>query len=269
MYYSSPTIRYGTIPQSRHQRNRPFFPNTQQLLHPSNNNNKQYAPSLYTDMDALEDELDSQIIVPKPLPVHTVSQQPDPVEEDAPEEPDVVDEAHEEEAGEVKDDTVQRRPSPPSFLKHLGEELQLEEPIKQLQSPNQSFHYSKQHTGLKNLSFNVGAAVMPTAKMEFDEDQPASFGVVKINRRGRNPLPLYEDVPHKIIGRKKCLRLDVPDPEKLMMGTSKSVENLTDQGYLDLKYYHNKLWWRRDCCWMDMETCSLYLIELAGGWTRI
>lgn len=141
------------------------------------------------------------------------------------------------------DDSVprntRRRPSPPSFLKSLGEELQLEEPIKQLQSPNQSFHYSKQHTGLKNLSFNVGAAVMPTGKMQFDQEQPESFGMVKINRPTKASLYTWE--PHKIMGRKKELRLDVPNPEKLMMA-SKSAENLTDQGYLDLKFYHNKLW---------------------------
>ena len=133
---------------------------------------------------------------------------------------------------------VGQRPSPPSFLKNLSEELQLDEPIKHLQSPNQSFHYSKQHTGLKNLSFNVGAAVMPSASMEFDQAKPESFGVVKITRPAGNRIPQWE--PHKIIGRKKGLRLDVPHPEKLL--ASKSAENLTDQGYLDLKFYHNKLW---------------------------
>lgn len=79
---------------------------------------------------------------------------------------------------------------------------------------------------------------MPSASMEFDQDKPESFGVVKINRPARNIMPTWE--PHKIIGRRKVLRLDVPNPEKLM--ASKSAENLTDQGYLDLKFYHNKLW---------------------------
>lgn len=160
-------------------------------------------------------------------------QQDEPEEEPPQEAGDVVDAAEPEHPEKVD----RRRPSPPSFLKQLEEELQLDEPIKQLQSPNQSFHYSKQHTGLKNLSFNVGAAVMPSAKMEFEE-QPESFGVVKINRPTKKVLPVWE--PHKIIGRKKGLRLDVPHPEKLM--ASKSAENLTDPGYLDLKFFHSKLW---------------------------
>ncbi len=44
------------------------------------------------------------------------------------------------------------------------------------------FPLSKQHTGLKNISYNVGAAVSPTDKMEFDQEEPESFGLVKINR---------------------------------------------------------------------------------------
>lgn len=194
---------------------------------PSNNNN--YRPSLYTETDEVGNEFETRPVIKIPIVLETVPT----LEETA-------------EAQEVKDDDEDlqtkvelRRPSPPSFLKHLTEELQLEEPIKQLQSPNQSFHYSKQHTGLKNLSFNVGAAVMPTAKMEFDEEQPASFGNVKINRPARKLFPDLQ--PHKIIGRKKHIRLDLPNPEKLIY--SKSAENLTDQGYLDLKFYHNKLWW--------------------------
>lgn len=162
--------------------------------------------------------------------------EPAPVMEESVEEQHQVDAIEEDQV----DGGQHRRPSPPSFLKHLSDELQLEEPVRQLQSPNQSFHYSKQHTGLKNLSFNVGAAVMPSAKMEFDEEQPESFGVVKINRQMRKmfPTPLVES--HRIIGLKKHVRLDVPKPERLM--ASKSAENLTDQGYLDLKFYHNKLW---------------------------
>lgn len=190
-------------------------------------------------MDAIEDDLQSlhvaapapplptpQVVVPEPIP-----EAPKPVEE-------AVQGRHIEAVAMDNLTREERRPSPPSFLKHLEAELQLEEPIKQLQSPNQSFHYSKQHTGLKNLSFNVGAAVMPSGKMEFDDDEPASFGIVKINRPSKKLFPNWE--PHPIIGRKKCLRLDVPHPERLM--ASKSAENLTDQGYLDLKFYHNKLW---------------------------
>lgn len=84
--------------------------------------------------------------------------------------------------------------------------------------------YTKQHTGLKNLSFNVGAAVAPTEKMEFDQEERESFGVVKIGRPvgGRNA-----------------------DNNSDAQSTVSSVgsEGRTDQGYFDLKFYHNKLWW--------------------------
>lgn len=84
------------------------------------------------------------------------------------------------------------------------------------------FQPNKQHTGLKNNSSNVGAAVAPSGKMEFDQEAPESFGVVKIGRP---------------IGRSQ---LDNSDA----MSTISSVnsEGLTDQGYFDLKFYHNKLW---------------------------
>lgn len=225
---------------SRYQRNRPYFPNTPSAeIDPHNH----YPGSIFTelegDYDRIERDLSTQIVpvngnsttdAPKSVdPVPTIPEEVEPVPEVK---TDPVNEA------ETVEEEKKDRPVVPSFLKYLGEELQIEEPIMHLQSPNQSFHYSKQHTGLKNLSFNVGAAVMPTAKMQFDQEQPESFGVVKINRPARNALLHFE--PHKIIGKKKSMRLDVPNP--VAMVTSKSAENLTDQGFLDLKFYHNKLW---------------------------
>lgn len=81
---------------------------------------------------------------------------------------------------------------------------------------------NKQHTGLKNISFNVGAAVTPGNKMEFEQEEPESFGVVKLNRP---------------IGKS-------PNPDSDAMSTISSInsEGITDQGYFDLKFYHNKLW---------------------------
>lgn len=235
---------------SRFQRNRPYYPN-----HPSSeldSHHHHYPASIFTELEGdynrIEDDLASQIIpvngnsgMEPSKPAETTNAIP----EEAEPEPEILaDPINEDKQEEVADgvgevEMVKReRPAPPSFLKYLGEELQIEEPIKHLQSPNQSFHYSKQHTGLKNLSFNVGAAVMPSAKMQFDQEQPESFGIVKINRPAQNALLHIE--PHKIIGKKKSLRLDVPNPVALV--ASKSAENLTDQGFLDLKFYHNKLW---------------------------
>lgn len=83
------------------------------------------------------------------------------------------------------------------------------------------FLHTKQHTGMKNISFNVGAAVAPSDKMQFDQEERESFGVVKINRP---------------IGK------SVDNTDNMSTVSSANSEGLTDQGYFDLKFYHNKLW---------------------------
>lgn len=80
---------------------------------------------------------------------------------------------------------------------------------------------NKQHTGLKNNSSNVGAAVAPSSKMEFDQEEPESFGVVKIGR------PIGKSDHHD---------------DAVSTISSINSEGLTEQGYFDLKFYHNKLW---------------------------
>lgn len=82
--------------------------------------------------------------------------------------------------------------------------------------------YTKQHTGLKNISSNVGAAVMPSNKMEFDQEERESFGVCKINRPIGGAAPSIADNSDA--------------------NSTVSSEGLTEQGYFDLKFYHNKLW---------------------------
>ncbi|KAM7357265.1 alpha-tubulin acetylase isoform 2-T14 [Cochliomyia hominivorax] len=87
-----------------------------------------------------------------------------------------------------------------------------------------TFHLSKQHTGMKNRSYGVGMAVTPSTKMEFDQESREDFGVVKINRPiGKQPLSPNAN-------------------EETMSTVSSTGEGLTDQGYYDLKFYHNKLW---------------------------
>lgn len=87
-----------------------------------------------------------------------------------------------------------------------------------------AFQLSKQHTGMKNRSFGVGMAVMPSSKMEFNQQEREDFGVVKINR------PLGNEVTS-------------PGQDNTdAMSTVSSTGGLTDQGYNDLKFYHNKLW---------------------------
>lgn len=105
---------------------------------------------------------------------------------------------------------------------HKSREVKFHEAI-QSEPPSyrKQFMPNKQHTGMKNISSNVGAAVAPTSKMEFDQEHPESFGVVKLNRPvGRSDQ--HDDAVSTI--------------------SSINSEGLTEQGYFDLKFYHNKLW---------------------------
>lgn len=111
-------------------------------------------------------------------------------------------------------------PSPPAVVP---------QPTRKVQPPTH-FHLSKQHTGMKNRSFNVGAAVSPTDKMEFDQERPESFGLLKINR----PIGGLAGLHHT---NKLSPHNDVMTSSPIANG-----EGMTDQGYFDLKFYHNKLW---------------------------
>lgn len=116
-------------------------------------------------------------------------------------------------------------PSPPAVVP---------QPIRKVQPPTH-FHLSKQHTGMKNRSFNVGAAVSPTDKMEFDQERPESFGLLKINR----PIGGLGGVHHHTNKLSPMVNhhIDVLASSPIVTG-----EGMTDQGYFDLKFYHNKLW---------------------------
>ncbi|XP_055687903.1 alpha-tubulin N-acetyltransferase isoform X2 [Lutzomyia longipalpis] len=138
----------------------------------------------------------------------------------------------EEEAADVPEEQQQEE-------EHVAEEAPAEEQQEELKSPLEEvierpmfqrpthFQHNKQHTGLKNLSFNVGLAVTPTAKMEFDQENPESFGVVKIGR--------------PIGGVRGSPGTDVGDAASVISGGSGGSHG-SDQGFLDLKFYHNKLW---------------------------
>lgn len=96
------------------------------------------------------------------------------------------------------------------------------------------FHLSKQHTGMKNRSRGVGMAVMPTNKMEFDQEQREEFGVLKINR--------------PIVSLKSPSQLSTAEANACSTPLEDELKNLslhkglTDQGFHDLKFYHNRLW---------------------------
>uniref|UniRef100_A0A182YJ97 Alpha-tubulin N-acetyltransferase n=1 Tax=Anopheles stephensi TaxID=30069 RepID=A0A182YJ97_ANOST len=86
--------------------------------------------------------------------------------------------------------------------------------------------YTKQHTGLKNISFGVGAAVMPSGKMEFDQEENEGFGSVKINRP---------------IG-KSGTRGSLHDDNESVYSNGSQQGAGGGGGHFDLKFYHNKLW---------------------------
>ncbi|KXJ81657.1 hypothetical protein RP20_CCG018631 [Aedes albopictus] len=105
--------------------------------------------------------------------------------------------------------------------------------ISQQQTPEhpgfkKPIRYTKQHTGLKNMSSGVGAAVMPSGKMEFDQEENEGFGSVKINR------PIGKS------GTRNSLSGDNDNESVHSKGSDSS--HLTDHGHFDLKFYHNKLW---------------------------
>lgn len=87
--------------------------------------------------------------------------------------------------------------------------------------------YSKQHTGLKNISFGVGAAVMPSGKMEFEQEQNEGFGSVKINRP---------------IGNAAGGGRHTDDNESVYSRDSSGGSGQHGGSHFDLKFYHNKLW---------------------------
>ncbi|XP_058456967.1 alpha-tubulin N-acetyltransferase [Malaya genurostris] len=93
--------------------------------------------------------------------------------------------------------------------------------------PRKPVRYTKQHTGMKNMSSGVGAAVTPSAKMEFDQEENEGFGSVKINRP---------------IGKSSTKNsLNDNDNESVHSKGSES-SHLTEHGHFDLKFYHNRLW---------------------------
>ncbi|XP_055628298.1 alpha-tubulin N-acetyltransferase [Toxorhynchites rutilus septentrionalis] len=106
--------------------------------------------------------------------------------------------------------------------------------ISQQQTPEhpalkKPIRFTKQHTGLKNMSFGVGAAVTPTGKMEFDQEENEGFGSVKINR------PIGKS------STRNSLNSGDNDNESVHSKGSDS-SHLTEHGHFDLKFYHNKLW---------------------------
>lgn len=100
-----------------------------------------------------------------------------------------------------------------------------------------TFQLSKQHTGMKNRSCGVGMAVMPTNKMEFEQVEPADFGLLKINR----PIVFVKNTLSSPASSGYA-EAEVEDEADIAANGSLPHHGLTEQGFHDLKFYHNRLW---------------------------
>ncbi|CAO1319420.1 unnamed protein product [Diamesa tonsa] len=90
------------------------------------------------------------------------------------------------------------------------------------------YHYNKKQTGKKNQSSNVGLAVNgQDEKIEFDQHNDIGFGCVKINR----PIG---------VSSRSNTNENLNDNESVDSRDSEHTH--TDQGYLDLKFHHSRLW---------------------------
>lgn len=90
------------------------------------------------------------------------------------------------------------------------------------------YHYNKKQTGKKNQSSNVGLAVNgKDEKIDFDQHNDIGYGASKINR----PIG---------VSSRSNTNENINDNESV---NSRDSENThTDQGYLDLKFHHSRLW---------------------------
>lgn len=90
----------------------------------------------------------------------------------------------------------------------------------------QPFQHNRKNMGLKNVSNQVGAAVNGrNPNIEFDQISNDGFGSVKIGR----PIGFHG----------KSLAVSEDDTSSI---SSRVEHTHTDQGYFDLKFYHNRLW---------------------------
>ncbi|KAH8379508.1 hypothetical protein KR009_005377 [Drosophila setifemur] len=145
-------------------------------------------------------------------------------------EPEIEPEVEPEPEPEPEPEAVTPPSPPPKSYTPTPPSVRSPEAVESIIGENRrppAFQLSKQHTGMKNRSFGVGMAVMPSSKMEFDQMEREDFGVVKINRP-----PGHE----------------VTSPGHDNTDAMSTVSSggggggLTDQGYYDLKFFHNKLW---------------------------
>ncbi|XP_055385603.1 alpha-tubulin N-acetyltransferase [Condylostylus longicornis] len=150
---------------------------------------------------------------------------PEPVEPDTEPEAEIQNEPEtEQELNDTVSETGTNGPTPSVHSDAAGTPTINLDSSKRQTLVNDRYRGNKQHTGMKNMSFGVGAAVTPTTKMEFYQEQPADFGIVKINQPGGKSFNSSNDDNASVIS------------------SVTSGDGFTGQGYYDLKFHHNKLW---------------------------
>lgn len=152
------------------------------------------------------------------------------------------------------------------------------------------FQLTKQHTGMKNMSYNVTAAVAPASPPSADAvDIAAQYDTqqrpsINGNNHHHHWQPQHGDVPAKLdqtfvemkprqhssyhananggdgqmpagipayrpVVNQLCESAQIAEAQRLLQlqqvhqkAHAEQPEGVTDQGYFDLKFYHNKLW---------------------------
>lgn len=91
--------------------------------------------------------------------------------------------------------------------------------------PPAPFVHNRKNMGIKNLSSQVGAAINGIATPRIEFDQASNDG--------------FDKIRHPMTYPRKSLAVSEDDTHSI---SSRVAHTHTDQGYFDLKFYHNRLW---------------------------
>lgn len=157
-----------------------------------------------------------------------------------------------------------------SVLSRPTTELWLPEEAMAAEAQLNHFQHSKQHTGMKNMSFNVTAAVAPApttaaaaaattnaaapphvryapAKTFVDakppqrqqQQSPLTNGD---GGNGGGVMPAYRPVANQLCESAQIAEAQRQQQQRQAKAEAVLPDGVTEQGYFDLKFYHNKLW---------------------------
>lgn len=92
---------------------------------------------------------------------------------------------------------------------------------------------------MKNMSYNVTAAVAPSGQIEYVHSSPPNPICVQTqqppsDQTSPQSFPFYKAPINQL-----C---ESPLEKTTHRGTTLFPDGLTEQGFFDLKFFHNKLW---------------------------